>query len=216
MPHRGLSQGPEIASPEGPRALARVSQWHHGMRTRLYIWGVALLAALGALGAVFVLAATPPDQNGAAPPPIEEEGAEAATVATALPEEKLDEGAPLKRSPDRSNGAPEAIRLRAPRAAQLKLDLNRPVLDESSQVALALYFRTSLFAGPAKTLDVVGFARRGARIPVKKRVTGAGCKGRWYLVRGVAPSGPQTWQSLGGSPESLRDAEIDAAAASCP
>ena len=41
-------------------------------------------------------------------------------------------------------------------------------------------------------------------------------EGTWYLVRGVAPSGAQTYQSLGGSLESLRDDEIAAAASTCP
>jgi hypothetical protein len=46
--------------------------------------------------------------------------------------------------------------------------------------------------------------------------TPAAGQGIWFLVRGVSPAGPSTFQSLSGYPESLRDAEIDAAAASCP
>ena len=41
-------------------------------------------------------------------------------------------------------------------------------------------------------------------------------EGRWFLVRGVSAAGPSTYQSLTGSSESRRDAEIDAAAVSCP
>jgi len=40
-------------------------------------------------------------------------------------------------------------------------------------------------------------------------------EGHWFLVRGVSLSGPMTYQSLAGDQIGLRDAEINAAAASC-
>lgn len=50
--------------------------------------------------------------------------------------------------------------------------------------ALALYFRSSIFARPGASPTVIGTARRGARIPVQRRVHGKGCKGRWYQLAG--------------------------------
>lgn len=54
----------------------------------------------------------------------------------------------------------------------------------SSFEALALYFRTSIFAKAEASPRTIGIARRGARIPVQRRVHGKGCKGRWYQLIG--------------------------------
>lgn len=48
-------------------------------------------------------------------------------------------------------------------------------------LALAYYFRTDIFAGPAKSPRIIGYVRRGTLLPVKHHVLGSGCVGgKWY------------------------------------
>jgi hypothetical protein len=148
------------------------------MRIRLYISGIALGVTLVAFVPVLVLVASPSDEPEAAPPPLESSD-ELPPVTTPLPERESD-----AEQEDEQEGEGQ-VRLRAPNALKLKLDLKLPTREGHPYEALALYFRTSFFAGPARKLDVIGFARRGARIPVKRGTTGKGCrKGRWYQVQG--------------------------------
>jgi hypothetical protein len=49
--------------------------------------------------------------------------------------------------------------------------------------ALAWHFRTDVFSAPSKGAKVVGYIRRGTRLPVRRKVTGSGCKkGTWYEI----------------------------------
>jgi hypothetical protein len=67
-----------------------------------------------------------------------------------------------------------------------RLTTQPPPLPRSwSRTALALYFRTDIFASASKRLKVIGFARRGSRLPVTRQVWGSGCKrGTWYAIHG--------------------------------
>ena len=77
-------------------------------------------------------------------------------------------------------------------------------------VAFAFHFKSDIFKAPGKQAKIVGHARRGAVLPVARRLRGGGCKGgTWYELStggavctsrgftvGVQPSVPNVYIRL--------------------
>jgi hypothetical protein len=144
------------------------------MSVKHYISGIAVVATLVAVGAVLLGVATPAGD-------VDQE--------TQIEEPVADDQPPMmaNASSSEETNKPEQIdkRLGAPALRDLRLRIRMPSRPKAPYQALALYFRTSVFASPSKTMDVIGIARRGSRIPSSGRASGSGCKkGRWYKIAG--------------------------------
>lgn len=82
----------------------------------------------------------------------------------------------------------QRVRLPGPTLAGWPGSAVSPLAPPKSKAApyegLAAYFRTDIFRYPQSRPKIAGYARRGRRLPVLKRVHGGGCrKGRWYQLR---------------------------------
>ena len=59
-----------------------------------------------------------------------------------------------------------------------------PGAPASAVVAFAFHYKSDIFSQPGKRSEAVGYARRGAVIPVARRLGGKGCKGgAWYELK---------------------------------
>jgi len=81
--------------------------------------------------------------------------------------------------------APRVV-LRAPSRPLPPVSVNEPpVAFDRVNYAFAFHFRSEIYKAPAKSPEVVGYARRGTHLSAGKRVYGPGCSGgRWYPVQG--------------------------------
>jgi hypothetical protein len=136
--------------------------------------GIAVTATLVAVGGVLLGVATTgmedPDLDDRIAQPVDDDRPPVVAKASSTED-----------GPDEQEQTEQ--RLAAPAAPRFRVRL--PSHTKDRYQALALYFRSSIFAQPSKAYDVIGIARRGARIPSSGRVNGSGCdKGRWYKVQG--------------------------------